>query len=72
MGAEAWNVSLINKYPNSIICNLADEIAEYSYSSNPMVYPDSMFATNLFEAMVEYCQINKELLDIENHKVILE
>ena len=69
---NSYNVSLIRKYPNSPICNLADEIAEYNYSSNPMVYPDEMFATNLFEAMVEYCQINKELLDIENSKVTLE
>lgn len=69
---DKYDTSLIRQYPNSSICNLADEIAEYNYSGNPMVYPDSMFATNLFEAMVEYCQINKELLDIENHKVILE
>ena len=69
---KTYDVSLIKQYPNSPICNLADEIAEYTYSSNPMVYPEEMFSTNLFEAMIEYCQINKELLDIENSKVVLQ
>lgn len=69
---NSYNYDLMHKYPNSPICHLADEIAEYSFSANPMIYPEDMMATNLFEAMVEYCQINKELLDIEKSKVELE
>lgn len=72
VNTKSYNTTLINKYPDTPICKLANEIAEYSFSSNPMLYPDTMVSTNLFEAMVEYCQINKELLDIENSKVILE
>ena len=67
-----YDTTLIKEYSNSPICKLANEIAEYAFSNNPMIYPDNMISTNLFEAMVEYCQINKELLDIENHKVELQ
>lgn len=64
--------TFIKKHPDSAICKLADEIAQFNFTDNTMVYPEHMISTNLFEAMVEYCQINKELLDIENSKVVLE
>lgn len=63
--------SFIKKHHDSAICKLADEIAQFRFTNNKMVYPEHMVSTNLFEAMVEYCQINKELLDIENSKVTL-
>ena len=64
--------NFIKKHSNSAICKLADEIAKFNYTNEEMVYPEHMVSTNLFEAMVEYCQINKELLNIEHNKVVLE
>ena len=70
--SNSYNNSLITSNSNSAICKLADEIAQFSFTNNQMEYPMHRVSTNLFEAMVEYCQINKELLDIEKGKVTLE
>lgn len=68
---NSYSPFLINNYINSPICKLADEIAHYNFTTDDLIYPEHKLSTNLFEGFVEYCQINKELLNIEQSKVVL-
>lgn len=61
-----------NEYenPTSSIEKLADEILKFKFGMIEE-YSEIQLSTNLLEAVIEYCQILKELLIVEQRSVIL-
>lgn len=55
---------------NSSIGKLADEIMKFYYEGIE-IYSEEMLCTNLFEAVVEYCQILKEMAQVIKRSVVL-
>ena len=63
-----------NKLENdTVLGQLANEMMEFMFTpfTEETRYPDKSLCTNLFEAAVEYCQILKEILFLQNKGVEL-